>query len=189
MVASPRKPTEAPEAIFSRLCDNYGIDAKISKFVSAPDKMGFESLEEFAKGVSKDTILEDIIKPAGVTETPLEQKGKLVLAIEAIQRGMEALAKKEMKNEDEDLDVLLDSKELKNIKANFHLRYKMVFDPENDVPETLVSRFCKELKMRTLEVKDVWTIKPLAGFQKLTKNKHELVPGLTFSATNIESYS
>ena len=51
--------------MFEKLGANWEIDPAIIKFLYNPEKMGFETLEEFASGVDPDAIMDTIINPSG----------------------------------------------------------------------------------------------------------------------------
>lgn len=129
-------------------------------------------------------MLDKVVTPAGVSTKVELQVGRLILAQQAVSKAIAAREDLEKENTTSDLDQMLDPKSLRDLAKNFWSRYHMLYDPEDDISDRLISRLSKEMTNKNLELKDVFTIKSLAAQQKITKAKTQLAPNLVFEETD-----
>ena len=78
------------------------------------------------------------------------------------------------RGEDEDLDKILPKVQLESINTAHWDRYHLLYPPEKDVAEPLVSRLVRELERRALSVPDMSKDKSLAHGQTQAKKQQRL---------------
>ena len=67
-----------------------------------------------------------------------------------------------------ELDVVLSQPELDTLRKRFWAWYHLTFGPDEDVPDAAVSQAFKEITKRAFSVRDLWKVRGLATFQKLS---------------------
>ena len=77
-----------------------------------------------------------------------------------------------------DLDTLLADTELRDVKTNFWVRYRMRFPPEIHPADATLSRVSRELSKRMLCVYNLWKVRTLQYQLHTTQKKHKLAEGL-----------
>ena len=77
-----------------------------------------------------------------------------------------------------DLDTMLADTELRDVKSNFWVRYRMRFPPEVHPADATLSRISRELSKRMLCVYNLWKVRTLQYQLHTTQKKRKLAEGL-----------
>ena len=110
-------------------------------------------------------------------------KGRVFRAHEALKEAQEQASKlKHIGEDSKDLDVILDSKDIKEMIARFWHRHKISF-PTDEMPgDLLLSRVAREMERRFLHLTDVLKVKGVDVERRAQTKKTDIGKGLTYTA-------
>ena len=167
-----------PQELFDAVAEKFGFDMKIAKYLV--DVVGCESLSDLRTTFASAAQLhEKVISKIPDLTFPMRQAARLVQAWEATKDTTEIAMKR--KREGEDLeDALLESTELKEIRANFYRRYKMHFPSQFAVADRLLSRLVKEVRTLQLTLVDLIKVSALSNQAMSEKRRRQLTANVFY---------
>ena len=168
-LAPPVASQVSPQDLFDRLCDTYSIDKKVGKPLVC---QGLRSLEDFKSYFAGKLTVEDVVATIQDVHKGL-QAARLRQALDAISKAESTAASRKADDEPE-LDRLLPSGDLKELREAFWTRYKLNLPAFKVVSDALLSRLANEINRRLLQVHDLLKMKTLAAALKATKEKRKL---------------
>ena len=156
------------------MCDQFSIDDKVGKFLVST--LGLDNIHDFRTLVTTSADLEDkVISKVDGLQFKDRNLSRLRQAWDGICASVkEAEALKRKGNEDPDLDTLLGTPELDNLKSYFWKRYHVVYPANIEPSDFLVSRVHKEMAKRLLQVHSVYKVRNWTHQLKAERKKQKL---------------
>ena len=143
---------------------NFSLDPVVTKALLATK---IQNLEEFRFLFEDESKVDTFLAKLQLGDERLIQGSRLRRAWTAVT----------LYYKNQDQDMLADT-ELRDVKSNFWVRYRMRFPPEVHPADATLSRISRELSKRMLCVYNLWKVRTLQYQLHTTQKKRKLAEGL-----------
>ena len=137
-----------------------------------------QNLEEFRFLFEDESKVDTFLAKLQLGEDRLIQGSRLCRAWTAVTLYYKNQDQDRSKISVSDLDTMLADTELRDVKSNFWIRYRMRFPPEIHPADATLSRISRELSKRMLCVYNLWKVRTLQYQLHTTQRKRKLAEGL-----------
>ena len=154
---------------------NFSLDPVVTKALLATK---IQNLEEFRFLFEDESKVDTFLAKLQLGEDRLIQGSRLRRAWTAVTLYYKNQDQDRSKISVSDLDTMLADTELRDVKSNFWIRYRMRFPPEIHPADATLSRISRELSKRMLCVYNLWKVRTLQYQLHTTQRKRKLAEGL-----------
>ena len=154
---------------------NFSLDPVVTKALLATK---IQNLEEFRFLFEDETKVDTFLAKLQLGEERLIQGSRLRRAWTAVTLYYKNQDQDRSKVSLGDLDTMLADSELRDVKTNFWIRYRMRYPPEVHPADATLSRVSRELSKRMLCVYNLWKVRTLQYQLHTTQKKRKLAEGL-----------
>ena len=154
---------------------NFSLDPVVTKALLATK---IQNLEEFRFLFEDESKVDTFLAKLQLGDERLIQGSRLRRAWTAVTLYYKNQDQDRSKISVSDLDTMLADTELRDVKSNFWVRYRMRFPPEVHPADATLSRISRELSKRMLCVYNLWKVRTLQYQLHTTQKKRKLAEGL-----------
>ena len=153
---------------------NFSLDPVVTKALLATK---IQNLEEFRFLFEDESKVDTFLAKLQLGDERLIQGSRLRRAWTAVTLYYKNQDQDRSKVSVSDLDTMLADTELRDVKSNFWVRYRMRFPPEIHPADATLSRISRELSKRMLCVYNLWKVLTLQYQLHTTQKKRKLAEG------------
>ena len=163
------------QQVFQDIGNQFLWEPVVVQWLTDPGGLGCVGVNDFMYAATDEAGVADLVRMINGVTNIHQQISRVKQAWVALRQAysdQEALKRK--RQDDTDLDSLLQQPVLDSLSDMFHARCHLTLPPHLAPSDALVSRLAKELDKRVLSVRDVWKSRTLEHQLKRQKRKTQI---------------